>query len=93
MANDINFNTSFIEQRIDSKNKRISELERTNNQYLIELDFYRNSRPGAAMQKADSFFNTSVSIIQSKNNMEDSRKQFSTSNNTLNFTNLHISTK
>jgi len=31
MANDIHFNTSFIEQKIEAKNKRIAELEAINN--------------------------------------------------------------
>lgn len=96
MANDIHFNTSFIEQKIEAKNKRIAELEAINNQNAIELNFYRKSRPGTAlpnMQKVDSFFNPNISIIQPKNNMDDTRKFFSVSNNTLNFTNLQISSK
>jgi hypothetical protein len=45
-------------------------------------------------QKAESFFNPKVSIIQSKNSVEDSRRFMNvSSNNTLNFTNLQISTK
>lgn len=96
MANDISFNTSFIEQRIEVKNKRISELEAINNENMIELNFYRNSRPGTYLpqtQKTDSFFNANVSVIRQKNNMDDSYRMMNGGNNTLNLTSLQISTK
>lgn len=87
MANDINFNTSYIEDKIMTKNKRIAELETANNQISIELDFYRTSRPQTIRE---NLFNPNISAIH-KNSVEQSRNLGSS--NTLNFTSLQITSK
>ena len=44
MANNIDFETSYIDRMFEEKNRRIAQLEKENEKLRTELEFYRNSR-------------------------------------------------